>query len=420
MTSPAPVPGAKAPPAKTRRNSGAPAVHRIGSGPAPTADFIATVPGTETPLLPVDLPPGLSGQARRRVAQRQMEEALGPSPSALGLRPLPRPGRNQSFRQMLVVPEERRRAWRAALAADMARTAAPGRCRAILPDYLALPAAAGIWTLAAEDGRILARFGPEDGFAAEPALAQRLLARGLDAAADAPPRALYCMSSEAVAFLDSLPADLRARFDLPRLAAPHQARALGLPEPAQLAHGEAALDLAQDAEAEAARLRQTLRPWIAAGLLMLLGLGLWSAATRMETRALRQDALALRREAETIARQALVPQGPILDLRLQTLRRIETLRAEAEDARSEAPPLEILRRAATVIAPAPARLDRAAFRPGSGLLIDLELPDFAALDRLAEGLRAAEVEARVAQSAAGADGAVSATIQLGPRGGWAR
>lgn len=388
------------------RRGAALALFTLGSGAAlPHGDFVALIPGADAPLLPVDLPSGLKGEARRRVAHRQITDQIGPGVGPLTLRPMPDPGNKALWRRVLVAPEQQRRAWRADLAAEMA--AAPGgTCRAILPDYLALPAVENVWTVAWNTDQISARLGPGDGFTAEMTLTLILLRRALTEAAK--PRAVYCITP--------LPPEITNVLNEAKLTVitdPGDLPGLGLNAPVVFGHGELALDLAQDAEADLARLRRTARPWVWALLLGALGLGFWTTAQVLETRALRAKALAERRSAEALARADLIPSGPILDLRLQIEQRLAALETAANQKVEQAPPLAVLRRAADVLTASGAAVQRMAFRPGSGLLVDLELDDFAALDRLAASLRGAGVPTTVAQSVSRDKGTVAATLQLG-------
>src|SRR6056297_2220059 len=145
------------------------AIHAAGSAAAmPGRPFVATVPGADAPLLPLDLPPGLTGVARERVARRQLRDAgCG---AGLDLRPARLGAGRETWARMLVCE--------GTLRADWAAHVAPAgrRCRAVLPDYLALPAAPGLWVIELDEaGMVRARLGPEDGFAAESDLARALL-----------------------------------------------------------------------------------------------------------------------------------------------------------------------------------------------------------------------------------------------------
>ncbi|MDZ7708811.1 MAG: hypothetical protein U5K36_00815 [Roseovarius sp.] len=379
------------------------AIHPVESAaPVPDGPFVATVPGADAPLLPLDLPPGLKGVARERVARRQLRDAgcgggLDLRPARLG------PGR-EAWARMLVCDAALRAQWTRQVAG------AGKRCRAVLPDYLALPAARGLWVIDAwNEGAIRARLGVEDGFAAEPDLALALLQ---EAARAAPPAAILRLGAPC-APLDAWLATL----DVPVCDAPE-----ALPEavapPVRLGHGELALDLARDPEALRTALRGTLRRIAAVLVLALGGFGFWAASVQIETDRLRDQDLTYRRNAEQILRAGLVPSGPVLDIRAQVEGAIGRARAQADDARGSARPLDVLRAAGEVLAAHGCRVTRVSFQPGPGLVIDLEIGDFAALDALVGDLTAAGTGARVAQSVAREGRGVEAVLALAvDRGG---
>jgi general secretion pathway protein L len=58
------------------------------------------------------------------------------------------------------------------------------------------------------------------------------------------------------------------------------------------------------------------------------------------------------------------------------------------------------------------RVTRAGYQPGAGLVIDLEIGDFAALDALMAALAAAGTEAHVTQSVAREGAGVEAVLAL--------
>src|SRR6056297_3440596 len=356
------------------------AIHAAGSAAAmPGRPFVATVPGADAPLLPLDLPPGLTGVARERVARRQLRDAgcgtgLDARPARLG------PGR-ESWTRMLVCD--------AALRADWAGRVAPAgrRCRAVLPDYLTLPAAPDLWVIETEAaGNVRARLGVEDGFAAEAGLARALLEDAAEA---------------------SVPAAIERR------GAPVAALAAeGIAPPVRFGHGELALDLARDPEALRAALRGSLRRIAAALVLALGGFGLWAASVQVETDRLRDLDRGYRANTEDMLRAGLVPAGPVLDIRAQAGDALDRARAGAEAARTRSRPLDVLRAAGEVLVKHAPRVTRASFQPGLGLVIDLEVGDFAALDALVSDLAAAGTGARVARSVAREGRGVEAVLAL--------
>jgi general secretion pathway protein L len=374
------------------------AIHPVGGGaPQPAGAFVATVPGTEAPLLPLDLPPGVRGVARERVARRQLRDAgcgagLDMRPARLG------PGR-ETWGRMLVCEAGLRAGW-AAEAAGAGR-----RCRAVLPDYLALPAAPGLWVIEAEaGGMVRARLGPDDGFAAEADLARALLE---DAARASAPAAILRRGAPDAALDDWL-----ATLGVPVCDAEASLAAEGIAPPVRFAHGELALDLARDPEALRAALRTGLRRIAAALVLGLGGFGLWVASVQVETDRLRALDRGYRANAEAMLRAGLVPAGPVLDIRAQAGAALDRARADAEAARTQSRPLDVLRAAGEVMAAHAPRVTRASYQPGLGLVIDLEIGDFAALDVLLRDLAAAGTGARVARSVAREESGVEAVLAL--------
>jgi len=374
------------------------AIHEAGSGAAlPGRPFVATVPGADAPLLPLELPEGLGGVARERVARRQLRDAgcgagVDMRPARLG------PGR-ETWARMLVCD--------GSLRADWAGRVAPAgrRCRAVLPDYLALPAAPDLWVIEAdEDGTVRARLGVEDGFAAEAELARAMLD---EAAQTSAPVAILRRGAPAAPLDDWL-----ATLEVPVCDGDAALADEGIAAPVRFGHGELALDLARDPEALRAALRVSLRRIAAALVLALGGFGLWAASVQVEADRLRDLERAYRANTEDMLRAGLVPAGPVLDIRAQAGAALDRARAGAEAARTRSRPLDVLRAAGEVLVKHAPRVTRASFQPGLGLVIDLEVADFAALDALVSDLAAAGTGARVARSVAREGRGVEAVLAL--------
>jgi general secretion pathway protein L len=368
-------------------------LHDLASGaPLPERAFVAVVTGAEAPLLPLDLPAGLKGAARERVARRQIRDAIGSGPEMRPARLGPAP---DGWQRMLVVAAERRAAWAARVAGSA--------CRAVLPDYLCLPAAPGLWVIETAGDGLRARLGAEDGFAAEVDLALALLE---EAGQGAPPRAVLRLGPP-LAPLD----DWLAERGWPVVTTPEALATHGI-APVRFGHGELSLDLARDPEAERAALRRDLGRIAAALVLALAGFGLWVASVQIETGRLLAQGLGYRVNAERLARAGPVPSGPILDIRAQVAAALDRAAARTVQTDGEPRPLAALRRAGEVLAAQDLRVTRAGYRPGAGLVIDLEIGDFAALDALMAALDAAGAEARVTQSVAREGAGVEAVLAL--------
>ncbi|GAW33312.1 gspL periplasmic domain protein [Roseovarius sp. A-2] len=388
--------------AKTRPSRAAAAslpLHDLSTaGGLPDQPFVAVVPGESVPLIPLDLPGALKGTARERVARRQLRDAYGGGETGLDARPA-RLGETPEAWQRMLVTE-------AATRADWARAAAPAGalCRAVLPDYLGLPAAPGLWVIEADAARIRARLGLEDGFAAEPDLALALLQETVETA---PPRAILWQGA--------LPPEIAAWLGARGLPVCHDAAALaehGVDPPRCFSHGELALDLARDPGAERAEMHRSLRRLRLPVVLAVLGFAGWIGAILMDMAALRDQGLAYRQNAERILREVMIPTGPILDIRTQVTQVIDRARGAEAEAETEARPLGVLRQAGMVLRDHDLTVTQVSYQPGAGLVMDVQIADFAALDALVTALRAAGTEARVAQSVTREDSGVEAVLAM--------
>jgi len=378
--------------------------HPLGAGrPLPGRPFVALVPGAEAPLLALDLPAGLRGAAREAVARRALADRLDRDPATLDLAPARLAGAAENWSALLLAAPGAAARWRAEVAP------AGRRCLAVLPDYLALPAAPGLWTVAAGAGAVAVRLGPGDGFAAEPELAARALALAF-AAGPAPAAVLRLGPAEA-----AVDAVLALQ---PGLAIALSPRALpaGPAPPRILAHGERALDLRRDPAAEVATLAAGLRRQGAALVVALLGLAAWAAAEEVATRRDLARAAARRAEVVDLVRRDFIPAGPILDVTLQVTRELDRRRAAAAAAPARAP-LERLRAAGAVITGAPGvTLTAATLRGDGSVALDVEATAFADLEALAGALLAAGLAAEVERLSAEAGGQVRGTVTLAAGG----
>ena len=382
-------------PVRSPRLAALPAWSR-GRGQPPSGRFLALAPGESAPLIPVTLPPGLRGPARLAVARRQVQDRLGPGAARLDLRPAALGTGADGWSALLAVDPADLARWRAALgpAAD--------RAQALLPDYLALPAAPGLWVLAAEPDRLRARLGPGDGFSAEAALAALMLT---SARARGPvPRAVLVTQGP-------LPPEVAAALDgLTVVDSPDRLPA-GLARPQPLALGEAALDLRNDPGLQAAKLAARLRRLVLPGVLALAGAAGWAGSVWLETATLRDRAAALDEATLDAVTRDILPAGPVLDIRLQVVREVERRQAALAGA-APGSRLDLLHMAA-------AGLHAAGITPQSLTLtatgsadVDLLLPDFAALDRAVAALETAGLAVRIARSGSIAGGQVAAGLTL--------
>lgn len=345
------------------------------------------VPGEEVPLLGLDLPAGLRGQAREQVARRQLAGLLGAAAAApeggLALRPFAPAAAKARARNT--------GAWTRVLTADAAWLASlrglPGR--AVLPDYLSLPAAEGVWTLAtAASGRILARLGPDDGFAAAAALAEAMLRRALETGP----------APKALLLEEPLPAlrTLAQERDIPVADSPEAVAALGLPQPRLLGHGELDCDLRKNPMAARAQLAARVLPWRWPALAAALAAVLWSAAQLAAVSRLEAETQTLAAETGALVQQHFTGGAPVLDARLQVSRALAGLRGAA--AADGPDPLDMAGRTAVAAAASGGQTELLGYRDGDGLLLVIRLPGFAAADALAAALEEAGLQAELTDS----------------------
>jgi general secretion pathway protein L len=264
----------------------------------------------------------------------------------------------------------------------------------LVPDYLTLPSGDGVWILQADGGRIVARLGAEDGFAAETALALAQLDLAL---IDRPPRAVLRLGGADAALDDWLAGlELPVRTDLQKLK----------PQP-QI--GTAGVDFLADPQVALDRAARRLAGWLRIAAVLLIAVGCAGAALVLETRAARAVATLARTEAEALARRTLLPTGPILDLRAQLTRRIAEIAPGGDAPASVA---ALMRQAAAPLAGTDPK--SLIYRPPGRLAVELDLADFAAVDALTDTLRTAGLDVIVASAGAdAARGVVRAVFDLG-------
>ncbi len=345
--------------------------HALGDSPT-RGRHVALVPGAEVPLLTLDLPAGLRGSAREDVARRQLRDRIGAGDGTVELRPFHAPGDSDGWNRALVADAAQLRAWR-----DRAGKA----CQAVLPDYLALPAAKDLWVLRQENGSVQARLGPEDGFTADPELARLMLEQALDTVAAAP---------KALLLLDG--ADwaetLAAARDIAVIRDPAAAGGLGLATPVVLGHGELGFDLRADPRAARATLRRRVLPWRWPLMAGLVAAGLWGGAQFVATQRLEAEARDVQAETLAVIRESFVPTGPVLDIRTQVSRALADRQAAARDWQERISALMLFARAARVIGAGQAVSESYRY-DDTGLQAVLRLSDFAAAEALVAELRAA-------------------------------
>jgi general secretion pathway protein L len=284
--------------------------------------------------------------------------------------------------------------------------AAAARCKAMVPDYLALPIAPGVWSIDAGDEVIRARLGIADGFTAEPALALRMLDTALKEAeaAQATPRVVLLTGPARALVIPLLQGVTIASEsdDLP-----------GGLQPRVLAHGEMTVDFARDPRADAEVVERQVRRLIWPVTLLMAGALGWAGATWLQAQVDLALAQSIRAETVAAVRRDLLPSGPILDLRVQVAREIDARRGGTRDTPQELDPLDIMRLAGPVLAASQATVQTLAFGAVTdGLMVEVSLNSFRALDELNTALSEAGLSVTLERSSTD-DGGVSAELVLG-------
>ncbi len=362
-----------------------PAIWRLGEA-APQGPHLAVVPGAQAALLPLDLPDGLRGLARERVAARQLVELLGLPADRFEMRVFaPRGG---AWSSALVVDADEAARWRGALK--------PG-CLGLVPDWLALPAADGLWVVETVEDGVAVRLGPGDGFGAEPELALVQLQ------GEEPPRAVLRLGA-AEDEIDGFLAGL----DVPVLRDADDLRGAGF-APLRWAEALGGIDLAEPPGAGHDRLAARIGLWRLPVVAAALGVAIWLGAVFVETQGYQKDATRDVGLTQAMVREHFVPQGPLLDIRAQVAAAMART-GPAEFADPALPALTQLQIAAPVLMGE--TLQSAAWRADTGLVVTVAAGDFAALDRLDAELAEAGFAVDRLDSRAQQTGGVVARLRL--------
>lgn len=401
-----------------------------------TPDQILTVSGVHVPICELTLPKALRGAAREQVARRQLADRTGLDADALALRPfLPQPARTSSSRRLSSNLSGSRDLWNRVLVGDTLwlQKLQGLTCRAVLPDYLTLPAAEGIWTLALETAApqgspsqdpsqdqpqrpvcLLARLGPEDAFSAQPAIALAMLERAIT---QEPPRAILWLGAtsgvgpsqkvtEETAQIETQIKNLASRHNIALITTPQAAIKLDLAPPQVLAHGELACDLRHNPLAARAQLARQILPWRWPVLAACLAAGLWAAGQLVALTQIEEDLRASQARSTALVKTHFVADGPVLDARLQVSRALSDLRRAAATPGQVTDPLALMAEVAEVLHQSHLRPDLLSYQTGTGLLLALRLENFAQRDQLVEDLRARALavslrDSRVSEGQAG-------------------
>lgn len=365
----------------------------------PDRPFVALVDGAQAPLLPLDLPAGLKGQARERVARLQISDGIGLPVAQVELRPFAAKPHNTPWSHVILTDTDQVAAWRKRC------EQAGSRCRAILPDYLSLPALPQVWTIATTGKTTTVRLGLEDGFSCEHDLAVQLLTKA------AKPKAVFRLGGAQPA-LDQLLDQLA----VPICTSAAELAANDLPAPEVLGHGELLFDLRQNPVAMFEQARAVLGAWRMPTLLALLGLGLWSASAMVSLRDFQARALATRVVTVAEVRKHFVPSGPVLDIRTQVSQTLAMRQGQMKDPSGQMLPLALFKSAARIMQGHPSTLITASFSAARGLMVSLVLPDFAKLDLLVTALETGGIAVQIIESSSAEEGGVNSILVLQAKG----
>lgn len=378
-------------------------VHLTENGAAVGKRQIGLVPGAAAPVLTLELPPGLRGQAREQVARRQLLDRFGLGDGEVDMWPF------------VLSPSAEVGAWTKVLIADSAQVArwrdmAGAQAKTLLPDFLALPTAPELWTVYAHAGTFAVRLGPDDGFSAPTDMTIRLLKKRLGT----PPKAILALGA-----LDPDIANLFEDSRIPIVTELSELPALGIAAPKALAHDELTANLLRDPQIAREGLRRRVLPWRWPLLFGVVAACLWATANIVETQRLAQATARIQAQTQELVRARFVPNGPILDVRSQVSRALAAMQSTSDDGEIEVTALEVLRRASEVIAQSSASPELITASQGESVTVILRVEDFAAADRIAQALREAAlvveiVESRVSDSATGVRTELSISFGAAP------
>ncbi|GGX70436.1 hypothetical protein GCM10007385_44310 [Tateyamaria omphalii] len=359
---------------------------------------IVLVPGAAVPLLALDLPEKLRGIAREQVARRQLQDRLSLGADDIEMRPFH--GLNgKGWHQVLVADTELLQTWRSQI---------PRGRNVVLPDYLALPTANGVWAVHADNTGVSVRLGPDDGFGGQADAALAALSEGM-ADPDQKPKCVLMVGEpwpELVALAqDNNVTVVENAADVAKIE--------GLEVPTVLTHGELACNLSRDPALVRGRLRNQIKPWRWPVALLMIAIALWTASDLLEIQRLRAERIAIQTATEQVVRDVFVPNGPILDVRSQ-VQQAEAAMRQSSVTDNEVPnALALFERVGVTIHGSGARMLRASSLDGTRLDLLVETSGFAAADALTSALAGNGLEILVVGSRRTQDGAgVRTELQL--------
>jgi general secretion pathway protein L len=372
-----------------------------GNGSLPDGPCVGLIDGAMVPWLSLDLPKGLKGSARRDVAMRQLRDQIGGTAENVEIQPFQ--------------DANPRALWTHGVVKDGAvdqlidRMELKGHagCAAVLPDFMALPAADTIWTIDVGETTARVRLGLVDGFSGEADFAALSLDKALQ---QGKPRGVLRMGRKN-AQIDAVLTVL----DVPIVDAPAALAQHDLPVPKVYSNNELALDLRANAQAEIADLARNIRAVVWPALVGIAALIVWMISMSINTNTARTQALDLRKDTLQIVRENFVPTGPILDVKRQVEQAIFVAKETAKSDATDNSPFEVLRQAGVALSDFPKTLKSASFSQAEGLILRLSLDDFKTLDEIVAAISDVGLAVRVGSSDASGENKVRATLYVGGR-----
>ncbi|HHB13451.1 MAG TPA: type II secretion system protein GspL [Chromatiales bacterium] len=272
------------------------------------------------------------------------------------------------------------------------------RLRLLIPETLALPYHDGEWTLLQEPGRCVVRTGPWAGFFADPALLGTLLDLAWDREQTHPELLrCHCCSED------------------PPPRPPGDAR-LERGEQCPMALFAGGLDLARPLDLLQGEFRpkagttKWVRPWLAAGVLLALWIGLELLVAWNDVRSYRNQVGALRSQIEAVYRQAFPGARRVVNARVQMEQKLKELR-RAAGGRDEGGLLPLLAAGAEAVSRERSiRVDTVSYRQGQ-VELRLEGKELQALERIKQYVEQKGLDAEI-QSADTSGQQISARIVI--------
>ena len=366
---------------------------------------VMLVPGELAIVLEFEMPARVRGGAADRIAFHAVQDLVGDDMADIHFVRLPRErGATASKGRAIVANRAWMEAWRSRAREGGVRLAG------ILPDYLALPWTPGCWTMGVEPGRLRVRLDRLYGFAAEPALAMAIVESRLNDAPSPPDR--IRLLSENGAASDTL-ADVLAWLGEATVSVQREA------PPATVApfeHGEIDANLVAGAFSENPGLMQEINRWRMPAGLAAAALLAWVLDSGLALRQQRTEIETLERRIEELFRADLVPTGPIVDIRIQSARSLEALRAQSASSRDAGEFLALLASGGEALAAGTRQISRVSYREGV-LTAEVTLADFRALESLSAELAGRKLIVDMQSSSSSGEEGVQATLAIRPRAG---